>query len=95
MSNSPWYQELVSTKSKMPISTSFRKISDQKSKERSTIHLECSRGNQEKVKTFLRVRFSKTTKPLYMNGFPVIFIPDKMHISNNHARAGTQIVAKR
>ena len=30
-----------------------------------------------------------------MIGFPVIFIPDKMHISNRQLKSGAQIVAKR
>ena len=95
MSNSTWYQELISEKCKMPVSARFRKISGQKSKDRSAVHLECSRANHEQVKAFLRIHCSKTTKPPYLTGFPVIFIPDKMHISNNHAKAGAQIVAKR
>ena len=95
MSNSHWYQELVSRKGKMHIYTQFRKVSGQKSNERSDVHLECSRANHEQVKAFLCVHFSKTTKPPYMTGFPVIVIPDKMHISKNHARSGAQIVAKR
>ena len=95
MSSSPWYQELVSRKGKIPIYTRFRKISGQKSKERSAVHLEYSRANHEQVKTFLCVHFSKTAKHPYMTGFPVIDIPDKMHIPKNYARAGAQIVAKR
>ena len=95
MSNSPWYQELLSSKSGIKISTRFRKISGQKSKERSAVHLECSRDSHEQVKAFLRIHFSKTTKPPFLTGFPVIFIPDKMHISNKHAKSGAQIVATR
>ena len=93
--DSPWYQELVSSKSGIKISTRFRKVSGQKSKERAAIHLECSRDNYEQAKAFLRIHFSKTTKPPFLTGFPVIFIPDKMHIINKYAKSGTQIVAKR
>ena len=61
------------------------KSQGQKSKERSAVHLECSRDNHEQVKAFLRIHFFKTTKPLFLTGFPLIFIPDKMYISNKHA----------
>ena len=59
------------------------------------MHLECSRDNHELVKIFLRRHWSKITKPPYMIGFPVIFIPEKMHIINKHSKLGAQIVAKR
>ena len=95
MSNSSWYQDLVSTKSGMPISTQFRKISVQKSKDRAAVHLKCSRNNYEQVKAFLRLYFSKATKPPFLTGFPIIFIPDKMYIINNHTKSGAQIVGKR
>ena len=95
MSNSPWYQSVLSKKSTFPIAARFRKISGQKPKDRAAVHLECSRTNHEQVKAFLRIHCSKNTKPPFLTGFPVIFIPDKMHISNKHSKSGAQIVAKR
>ena len=95
MSNAPWYQTTFSEKANVPIAARFRKISGQKSKDRAAIHLECGRDNHAIVKDFLRIHCSKNTKPPYITGFPVIFIPDKMHISNKHSKSGAQIVAKR
>ena len=95
MSNAPWYQNLLSNKSVVPFAARFRKISGQKSRDRSAVHLEYGRDGHEKVKAFLRIHCSKITKPPYLTGFPVIFIPDKMHISNKHSKSGAQIVAKR
>jgi len=95
MSNSPWYQALLSKKSNIPIAARFRKISGQKPRERAAIHIECARDNHDGVKTFLRQHCSKNTKPPYLTGFPIIFIPDKRLISNKHSKSGAQIVAKR
>ena len=66
-----------------------------KTKDRAAVHLECSRDHHEQVKEFLRIHCSKNTKPPYITGFLVIFIPDKMHISNKHFNSGAQIIAKR
>ena len=95
MSNAPWYQGLLSKKSTIPIGARFRKISGQKPRERAAVHLECARSNHDGVKSFLYKHCSKNTKPPYLTGFPVIFIPDKMHISNKHSKSGAQIVATR
>ena len=60
MSNSPWYQSLLSKKCGIPIAAHFRKISGQKSKEGTAAHLECARNNHEAVKAFLRLHCLKT-----------------------------------
>lgn len=95
MSNAPWYQTTFSEKGNVPIAARFRNISGHTSKDRAAIHLECGRDNHAIVKEFLRIHCSKNTKPPYITGFPVYFIPDKMHISNKHSKSGAQIVAKR
>ena len=57
--------------------------------------MECGRDHHEQVKNFLRIQYSKNTKPPYITEFPVTFIPDKMHISNKHSQYSAQTVAKR
>ena len=59
------------------------------------MYLECARDKHDEMKIFLRLHFSKITKPLYITGVPIIFIPDKMYISNKHSKSGAQVVAKR
>ena len=59
------------------------------------MHLEYARDKPIQVKSFLQLHCSKNTKPSYITGFPVTFIPDKMHISNKHSKSGAKIVAKR
>ena len=88
-------QTSFSKKCGVPIAARFRNISGQKSKDRATVHLECSRDNHKLVKNFLRVHCSKNIKHSYMTGFSVILIPDKVHISNKHSKLGAQIVTKR
>jgi len=61
MPNAPWYQTTISKKTNITIAARFRKISGQKSKDRSAVHLECGRDHQEQVKDFLRVHYSKNT----------------------------------
>jgi len=95
MSNAPWYQTTLSKKANIPIAARFRKISGQKSKDRAAVHLECGRDHHEQVEKLLRIHCSKTTKSPYLTGFQVVFIPDKMYISNKHSKFGAQIVAKR
>ena len=94
MLNAPWYQATIRKKSNVPIAARFRNISGQKSKDRAAVHLECGRDNHAIVKEFLRIHCFKNTKPPYITGFPVIFIPEKMHISDKHSKSGAQIVAK-
>ena len=53
MSNAPWYQALLSKKSKIRMAARFRKISGQKHRERAAIHLECARDNHDEAKAFL------------------------------------------
>ena len=88
-------RQRLAKKTNMPVAARFRKISGQKSKDRADIYLECGRDNHTIVKNFLCIHCSKNTKPPYITGFPVIFIPDKMHISNKRSKSGAQIVAKR
>jgi len=72
----------------------FRKISGQKSRHRLAFHFECVKDKHEIVKEFLRLHCFKKTKPPYLTGLPVIFIPDKMHISNKYSKPGARVVAK-
>ena len=95
LSNVPWYQTTLSKKANIPIAARFHKISGQKSKDRAAVHLEYRIDHNEQIKEFLRIHCSKNTKQPYITGFSVIFIPDKMHISNKHSKSVAQIVAKR
>lgn len=83
-SNTLWYQTALSKKSSILISARFRKISGQNIKDRLAVHLEWARDHHEQVKEFLRSHCSKNSKSPYHARVPVIFIPDKMHLSNKH-----------
>jgi len=52
MSNTPWYQTALSKACSMNIAARFRKISGQKSRDRSAVHHEYARPKHEIVKDF-------------------------------------------
>ena len=71
----------TNNKAGFPIAARLRKISNESDKELGAIHLETSRANFEKAKVFLRKHFSKDSETPYLTGFPVIYIPDRVHHS--------------
>ena len=95
MFNTPWYQATVSKVCGVDIATRFRKICVQKSRDWPEVHLECAKDKHGIVKDFLRLHCSKNTKIPYLTDFPVIFILDKMHISNKYSKSSAHVIAKK
>lgn len=90
VSNAPWYQAILSKKSGIPIAYMFHKILGQKTRDRAEAHLEFTSSQHEQIKEFVRIYYSKNTKPPYIPGFLIIFIPDKKYISNKQSKSGVQ-----
>ena len=95
LSNTKWYQEMLTSKAGFPIACRYRKIAGSSSREHSALHVEVGSAHLQRAKQFMRTHFSKHTEPPFFTGFPVYYIPDKNHIVNSHSRSGAAIVIAR
>ena len=93
--NGPWLNEKIEQLCKVPISTRNRKISRSGDNNARALHIECARDHMTAVKRVLHATFKKGADGRSITGFPLIFVPDRMHLLNNKAQAGAAVVAMR